>query len=102
MIRYYDRQGKPLPDVVTWCRLLEMRSYQHAAETTLPHGLWVSTVWLGLDHNFNPNGPPLIFETTVFRTKADLEGLETRRYSTEPEARAGHDALCAEWATEQP
>lgn len=28
--------------------------------------LWVSTVFLGLDHNFSCKGPPLVFETKIF------------------------------------
>jgi len=28
--------------------------------------LWVSTVFLGLDHNFSSKGPPVVFETMVF------------------------------------
>jgi hypothetical protein len=27
---------------------------------------WVSTVFLGLDHNFSGEGPPILWETMVF------------------------------------
>jgi hypothetical protein len=47
----------------------------------------VSTVWLGLDHNWWPDRPPLIFETMIFGGKLDLE---VWRYSTEEQAVAGH------------
>jgi hypothetical protein len=65
-------------------------------------GRWVSTVWLGLDHSFG-SGPPLIFETMVFRSKdGPLHDLECDRYSTEVDALAGHSRLCEKWSVEQP
>jgi hypothetical protein len=51
----------------------------------------VSTVLLVIDHNFG-EGPPLIFETMVFGGPHD-EWME--RYSTEAEAKAGHDRVVA-------
>jgi len=59
---------------------------------------WVSTVWLGLNHNYTMRGAPLIFETMVFasaqRDDPDWPGLtdfDCRRYATEEEALAGHE-----------
>jgi hypothetical protein len=51
-----------------------------------PTRVWVSTVFLGLNHAWD-DGPPLLFETMVFRG-----GLsdEVRRYSTWDEAVRGH------------
>ena len=46
----------------------------------------ISTVLLVIDHNFG-DGPPLIFETMIFRGEHD-EYCE--RYSTREEAEAGH------------
>ena len=47
----------------------------------------VSTVFLGIDHNFSGKGPPLLFETQVV-----LNGeLDTQvRYATWDEAEKGH------------
>lgn len=47
----------------------------------------VSTTFLGLDHNYMPSGPPLLFETMIFGGPKDgyLE-----RYSTWDEAERGH------------
>lgn len=47
----------------------------------------VSTVFLGLDHSFLGQGPPLLFETMIFG--GDREG-EMMRYSTWAEAELGH------------
>lgn len=52
---------------------------------------WVSTVFLGLDHNWGWEGPPVLFETMIFiDEKADV----AERYCTWDEAAAGHDAIC--------
>lgn len=50
----------------------------------------VSTVFLGLDHQFLDGGPPHIFETMVFGGELDSE---QDRYSTWAEAEAGHDEM---------
>jgi hypothetical protein len=62
----------------------------------------VSTVFLGLDHNFG-RGEPLLFETTIFG--GPLDG-EMWRYGTYSEAERGHAAAvvqakkaCAQIAT---
>lgn len=91
---FFDRQGNNISleefdDVMSQDR--------RVAETTLKDGLWVSTVFLSVDHNYG-NGIPLIFETLVFKEKdTGAKVLDTRRYSTEAEALAGHDEVCAEW-----
>jgi hypothetical protein len=51
----------------------------------------VSTVYLGMNHQWG-DGPPLIFETMVF---GGDEGEPCWRYSTEEQARAGHDRVVA-------
>jgi hypothetical protein len=47
----------------------------------------VSTVFMGIDHNFTRGGPPLLFETMIFGGPED--GFQAR-YSTWDEAEAGH------------
>ena len=51
----------------------------------------VSTVFLGLDHNYSPFGPPVLWESLVFG--GPLDG-EMDRYSSRAQALAGHQALC--------
>ena len=98
MPEYYDRQGNPLT-LMQWAKRIEGDPAQAkcVAETTLPNGYWVSTVWLGLDHAFG-DGPPLIFETMVFASETNLSDQDMDRYSTEADALAGHQRLCREWA----
>lgn len=49
----------------------------------------VSTVFLGLDHRFGGDGPPLVFETMIFG--GPLQG-SVWRYSSYDDADAGHKA----------
>ena len=73
---YYDRQGQPIT-LRQWCQLSEDMAYKRVAEDYLDDGhIWVSTVWMGLNHSFGP-GEPLIFETMVFVRMTD-EQVETR------------------------
>ena len=94
--KYYDRQGNELADnmagIMEWGKLREDPNYKRIAETTLPDGTWISTVWIGIDHQFG-KGPPLIFESMAFESKDNLDECECDRYSTEAEALAGHEAM---------
>lgn len=54
--------------------------------------LLVSTVFLGIDHNFGDDGPPILYETMIFG--GSLEG-ETRRYCTREDAMACHENVLA-------
>ena len=91
-IMYYSRQGEPI-SMEEWAAIMaEGRSEKgweatkRVARTTV--GEWeVSTVWLGLDHSFMEDSPPLIFETMIFGGEWDTECW---RYSTEAEALEGH------------
>lgn len=88
--------------VLEWAKRFESEpDAKRMAETTLPDGKWVSTVWLGIDHSFG-SGPPLIFETMVFNSDGKKDGrlgseLDCERYSTEAEAIAGHAAMVEKW-----
>ena len=57
--------------------------------TTLPNGFWVSTVFLGMDHNYFDDGPPLLFETMAFPPD-ELSELLCWRCTTWEEAEAQH------------
>ena len=54
----------------------------------------VSTVDLGLNHQFDPSLPPLYYETMIFKIeneKINFEDWYCERYTTEEEARVGHE-----------
>ena len=103
MGRFYDRLGNSYNDVLEWARAFEEddRVIAQGRHKERGKNVMVSTVFLGLDHNFFGVGPPLLFETMAFEYKPkawndvvaelDYSGLSQRRYATEDEARAGHD-----------
>lgn len=54
----------------------------------------ISTVDLGLNHQFNDDLPPLYYETMIFKKEKDVidfRELYCERYTTEEEAKKGHD-----------
>lgn len=95
MSEYFDRQGTPI-SVDDWGRLFEDRDYQRIDYTEIEGGISVSTVWLGLNHNYGA-GAPVIFETMIF---CDHEGYPYEqtdvRYPTEVAAREGHARTVAD------
>lgn len=74
-------------DLMEWGRWLE-KSNRVVAKTDVG-GSRVSTVFLGLNHNFG-DGPPLLFETMVFDGPLSDE---MERYSTWEEAELGHELM---------
>jgi hypothetical protein len=72
-------------DLMTWGRW--MADADRCVARTIQGDVWVSTVFLGLDHNFHFGGPPQLFETMAFHGD---EGEDMDRYSTWEEAEAGH------------
>jgi hypothetical protein len=71
--------------------------YEHAGAdrqlfSTRTNGVHISTVFLGLDHQSDPAGPPHIFETMIFWDGNDLDNW-CQRYATWDQAAAGHDAV---------
>jgi hypothetical protein len=87
---FYDRQGNPIT-LEEWMRL----SGDKIVRQDEVGDYFVSTVWLGINHNFHPIGPPLIFETMVFPSES-WRDLECCRYSTEEEALEGHERMLNE------
>ena len=59
--------------------------------TEFGEDIHISTVFLGIDHNFAPDGPPILFETMTFGI--ELDGEDTWRYITWNQAEAGHAAI---------
>jgi hypothetical protein len=84
-----------VPDVITWGRWFNGAN-RHVAVTDHPL-FWVSTVFLGINHNFGFRGPPILFETMTFERGehgGELEGEDGFcRYSCWDDAEAGHYAI---------
>jgi hypothetical protein len=73
--KYYP-DGKPIlddelmPATLKWAMLFEQRDGNRiVGQTRTLYGEKLSTVWLGLDHNWSHSGPPLIFESMLFAPK---------------------------------
>ncbi len=60
-------------------------------------GVRISTIFMGLDHNFG-KGKPLLFETMVFGGKRDQY---QERYTTKKQAIKGHDKILNELFTKE-
>lgn len=72
MSEYYVLDGKKprrVSDVMEWAKSFE-KSDRKVAYTELGDGAYVSTVFLGLNHQWG-DGPPLIFESLVFNGPRD-------------------------------
>jgi hypothetical protein len=85
-----NKNPVPEPDVIKWVHSMEP-SARRVQENTV-NGYWISTVFLGLDHQHG-DGPPLVFETMAFPQCDDGKLREDycERYSTWDEAVAGHN-----------
>jgi hypothetical protein len=90
--RLFYLEGKTavrVRDVLQWAELYSA-SPHHVADDEI-HGVRISTIFLGLDHNVL--GPtPILFETMIFGGERDGEQW---RYSTWDEAEAGHAEACS-------
>lgn len=62
------RTPVPCDDIMRWARWMEEHDKDRKVGDTRVGPYWVSTVFLGLDHNWG-EGPPLLFETMVFDTR---------------------------------
>lgn len=101
---FFDKNGEEMT-LEDFLFFADIDDYKRVASYTFRDGTWVSTVWLGINHQYNPDKPPLIFETMVFNSGSDGslgEELEefTERYSTLEDARLGH-AIVIEQIREQ-
>src|SRR5258708_1038560 len=56
---------------------------------------WVSTIFMGIDHNFYDTLRPIVFETMVFHKK-DIPLNYQVRYTTYSESEEGH-AKAVQW-----
>jgi hypothetical protein len=62
-----------------WALLFEQTEARIVGQTRTLYGEKLSTVFLGLDHNYSRTGPPILFETMLFAPMSDEERDRTRR-----------------------
>lgn len=97
---YYtlDEAGNPTPcrDSGTWGRWMADNEARRVGATFIPSAdgkITVSTMFLGINHRFDGEGAPVLFETMVFG--GPMDGAQWR-YETRPEAIAGHARVVKE------
>lgn len=88
-----DEEGnpKPEPDLLKWAMWYEYSHQSKGKDNRILQqdhigGIFISTIFLGLDHSFGV-GPPILWETMIFRGK-DVQWM--RRYRTRAQAVRGH------------
>lgn len=91
-----DRRVVECADLIQWAKWMELSRKDDSfrvGQTDIGE-YWVSTVFLGLDHNYSNTGPPVLFETMVFSSKGEYNSDERmQRYCTYEEAERGHNRL---------
>lgn len=94
----------PVEDLLEWARWIEENNDERIVRQEDIGPYWVSTVFLGLDHDFSEQGPPLLFETMVFTTedghRTSVRDGYFNRTSTWELALEQHEEAVA-WAKEQ-
>lgn len=72
-------------DLSEWGMWFETNSRIVASD--MIRGVHISTVFLGLDHNYTLEGPPILFETMIF---GGMYNQYQQRYRTYEGAEGGH------------
>lgn len=91
--RYYrliDQEVVPLHGddaVMTWAMTFGSKAHRVIKQEWIG-GQFISTVFLGLDHSYSDEGPPLVFETMIFHGPHNQEYQE--RASSYAEALVMH------------
>ena len=92
---YMLKEGKPVPaNVISpefqeWYNNIDNR---RVARTDIAKDIWVSTVFLGLDHNLFGVGEPVLWETMIF---GGSEDMYQERATTKEEALEHHNVAVA-------
>lgn len=94
-----DAENNPVPceDTLTWAAWFE-ESKRIVARTEIGD-LLVSTVFLGIDHRFHEEGPPILWETMVFGG-SPRKDLGQWRYASHAAALKGHEEAVKKWRRE--
>ena len=89
--RHYilDKNGNPRPShAMEWGRWLDHHRMEIVLKRSHVGDVEVSTVFLGIDHNFDEVGPPILWETMVFGGEFDEDQA---RHTSKENALKGHE-----------
>lgn len=101
MIEFFSPGGEPLTQD-EWEDLCARRHEDMKVEswwrkqTQIDDGVHVSTVWIGLNLQWNPDKPPLYWETMVFGSGEDDDDANQWRYSSREQALDDHERIVRE------
>lgn len=87
-----DLEPVPCDDMLTAAKWFEVAKNREVVVTEIGEDCFLSTVFLGLDHNYLGD-KPILYESLWFGGKHDGD---QRRYSTRDEALEGHKEMLAE------
>ena len=79
-------------DLHTWAVWFQEASNRVVGWIQVTSAITVSTIFLGIDHRHDRNGPPILFETMVMG--GPLDGVQNR-YCSHDDAVTGHQAVVA-------
>jgi hypothetical protein len=95
MIKFWilDSDNRPIEvaNAIEWSRWFEDAN-RHVGYTQITSDITVSTAFLGVDHRYHGEGPPILFETLIFG--GPLDG-QCSRYVSWDDAEVGHRMLVA-------
>jgi len=93
MLKNYvlDENGNPVEELdgEKWCKFFFCINNRSLAYTQLGDTT-VSTVFLGMDHRFFGEGPPILWETMIFGGQFNDD---CQRYTSKEDALEGHAAM---------
>jgi len=82
-----NRKPVPEPDLLVWAAWFGVDDNRRVAYSSVGRS-HVSTIFLGLDHNYGRKGPPILWETRIMSGK--LKGTMWRCAGTWEQAEAMH------------
>lgn len=99
---YYRPDGTRYPKgtegLFEWAKDFEDMKKRKVRVSRLWWGAEVSTVWLGINHAFHDDAPPLIFESMTFYPRRWGYAPDMDRYSTKRQALRGHLRMVKKWS----
>lgn len=91
-----DGSTESLHDPVAWGQwMYDHQEFRIIGQQVLPTGAEISTVFLGLNHDFTwytHTAPPILFETMLFTPGSKAGPALLQRYHTRDEAKMGHES----------
>jgi hypothetical protein len=90
-----DAQGRVVPehDFSKWATWLETHSETRIVRREWVDNVQVSTLFLGLDHNFSGGGAPVLWETMAFSNRANFDCVTRRCAGNREQAEAMHKQM---------